>query len=61
MDTQETTQKTSELRLVIHTQYGIITLETWDKDEIMSAIQAMADTRSEKLREADSRNRKPAA
>ncbi|MFA5376398.1 MAG: hypothetical protein WC455_11695 [Dehalococcoidia bacterium] len=61
-------QKTSEppigenstLKLVIHTQFGLITFETDDKDEINAAITAIADCRRERQKGLDSRKEQAA-
>jgi len=45
-------------RLVIHTEFGIILVETTDQDEIAAAIEAMAAVRSNKREQMDSRNQK---
>ncbi len=45
---QNPTGKNSAIRLLIHTEFGIIVAETTDKDEISAAIEAMAAVRANK-------------
>ena len=53
---QNPTGKNSAIRLLIHTEFGIIVAETTDKDEISAAIEAMAAARAEKRKAQASDN-----
>lgn len=48
-------RQVSELRLIVHNQFGVIVMETWGTDEIAAAMEAVSDIRKEKRREVDCR------